>query len=227
MKAPMTLSAESFTLLALTLVTLAVMAACATHLSETVAAQVTRLPEPLQPSERIPLHAGLYLTESFRAQTYQHQLFRNRLYTITSNLGEALSAGTERMLTGLFQDLSILSEFDADLEKQGIDVVIRPTVKEIGTDYGSHGIGEPARYWTTIRWDIVSPDGTIVYFATFTGESADDPPLFITRTYARFQAKMIALSVKDSFAKAREDLYGNPWWKDPWWKDDERALQTP
>ena len=221
--AAMSRTAKSSTLVVCIVLVHSLLAACVIDFSETIAPNKLRLPDELPQLNKIPLHAGLYLTEEY--QTLLHRSYMTNPpaphQTHTVIFGEALGEGAERMIAGLFQTYSIVSQFDADLEEQGIDVVVKPTVEKVDKNFWTRGVRDPFLFWTTIRWDIVSPDGTLVYFVTVTGEGEGSKGVAVLgRSIARKQRKGFRRSLEDHFAKVRKDIYENPWWKDPWWKND-------
>jgi hypothetical protein len=162
-------------------------------------------------SNKIPLKAGLYLTNEFKNARYPLR-GGERVFGLFS-VGDALSSNSENIIRDVFQETVTLgpTEITSASLSQKCDVVITPEVVRL------HFEEEPtiparAVVQTIIKWNIVSPAGKEIYSTTI---KSDDITIYRPRGKVE---RTIVQSLKDNFEKAREDIYTSAWWKKQWWK---------
>lgn len=140
-------------------------------------------------------------------------------YFTTIHIGEAFSANSEKMLKNIFQQVVIIDQMDTDLSEKNIDVIVAPEILDIITSQFKVPAGEKSRKLVsqmTIRWDIGSPDGKIIYTTMIMGEAILK---FLKRwtvsANEELEKENMLRLLKDQFSKAQEDIYSNKWWKKP------------
>lgn len=170
---------------------------------------------------KIPLIVGLYLKPHIKNYTYEGKSLDKMYYFTTIHIGEAFSANSEKMLKNIFQQVVIIDQMDTDLSEKNIDVIVAPEILDITSQFKVPA-GEKSRKLVsqmTIRWDIGSPDGKIIYTTMIMGEAIVK---FLKRwtvsANEELEKENMLRLLKDQFSKAQEDIYSNKWWKNQWWK---------
>lgn len=162
-------------------------------------------------SNKIPLKAGLYLSQYFR--TLKAPLQIKKIVFDYISVGDTFCNSSEKIMKNIFQEVIILDpmESPSDSTTKKYDVIVAPELFILETDLlGSTRFN----YWclaqTVIKWKIASPEGKDIYISTVKSDEI--------KIHKGEFVECIKLSLKDNFQKAQEDIYMNSWWKKQWWK---------
>jgi len=171
--------------------------------------------------DKIPLRAGLYLKPDIRNYSKKGPIASFVTHT-TFSMGDALSSGSERVLRNIFKDVVIIDQLESDLSTKNIDVIVTPELVGI---YGQAKMIDGSKVPKAVnqlvmKWNIVSPDGKIIYVNTITGEGLQKLSFsFTSAGIAEDEKNNMLMLIKDQFQKAQEDIYSSGWWKKQWWKN--------
>ncbi|HUN55212.1 MAG TPA: hypothetical protein VMU29_08665 [Smithella sp.] len=179
--------------------------------------------------DKIPLKAGLYIPPKFKNLIYRQPVLKGQITDITLNeskisIGEAFSSGSERMLNNIFSEVRPVNDLQILEQLTGLDVIITP---ELIKCHNIAKVNAPSLSWPKaflfqleVKWNIVSPDGKVIYLNTISNETT----YMINFTDSAEEHKIkiresLTSALKDQFQKAQTDLYTNGWWKKQWWKN--------
>lgn len=167
------------------------------------------------PEQKIPLKAGLYLSQAFRSTQTPLAIGGNKFGDIY--IGEALSSAAEKMMRNLFREVTVLDKHgnSQDSTAMTYDVIVTPQVELF--EFRHVKVGFLTARWTTqnvITWRIVSPEGKELYQNTIRSDEIKiswfDPK----------HPEPIIETFKGQFQEAQKDIYANGWWRKQWWKDN-------
>ena len=167
-------------------------------------------------SDKIPLKAGLYLSQDFRDAIYPIHFWGGVAFA-TAFAGDALCNSSEKIMQNIFQEVMILDSTNKAPERtsQKYDVIIAPQIVNLDYEIRTSGLTGWHIVQTVIKWDIASSDGKEIYAGTMKSDEI--------RVKNPGKSNRIDLclkpSLKDNFQKAQEDIYTNGWWKKQWWKE--------
>jgi len=158
------------------------------------------------------------LKGSSRDITFGYEAFYN-IFSITR---ETLGWASEKMLREIFQEATIISPTDTEIEfsKKNIEVIVTPTFISMSDNLLTfRAFGDRIfRAQTVVQWNIVSPDGKDIYFNKIIGEGQQRISIGSQKRIVEERKLAYILSLEDQFKKAQEDIYSNAWWKNQWWK---------
>jgi hypothetical protein len=166
-------------------------------------------------NNKIPLRAGLYLSQQYRNAFYP--IRQIQVFIGTALAGDALSYNSEKIMRNIFQEVIILDSMGniPGLADRKYDVIVSPEIVTLRSDLGG------STRWTcwclaqtSIKWNIVSPEGKEIYISTIKSDEIKIPK--------GYYVDCIQTSLKDLFQKSQEDIYKNNWWKKQWWKESNR-----
>lgn len=168
-----------------------------------------------QIDQKIPFRVGLYFTPGFKS-------YRQVLYPYNGDFfaGDAFCSGSERILRGIFKDV-ILLDLPNTTQQSNVDIVINPEV--IRLDNVQHSNEKEFIFHVDFRWNILSPDGKIIYTNLIKAELVEPAGQVIyfgfespTKRSENFM-QFYMIAIRNQFQKAQNDIYSTSWWKDPWW----------
>jgi hypothetical protein len=165
------------------------------------------------PENKIPLKAGLYLSQVFRTTQISVVIGQRKMNDI--HIGDALNSGTEKMMRNLFREVTVLDQLGnaQDSTVLNYDVIVTPQVEQFEL---RHVMGTLSAHWVTqntIKWSIVSPEGKEIYQNMIRSDEIK------ISWFDEKNPEAVIKTLKDQFQKAQEDIYSNGWWKRQWWKD--------
>jgi hypothetical protein len=168
-----------------------------------------------QQKEKIPLRAGLYMTEDFKNYTSEWEVaFGKHLFPI----GRMLQDGSKRMVAAAFQDMVILSSLD-EAKARKVDVVIAPEVESSEFTLGGATMLGPTISMVMIKWTASDSEGNIIWADTFEGHGqvkVEKGVKYVKRYgVSRYGVPIeyMGLAVEDSFRKAYEEMSSSGWWR--------------
>lgn len=172
----------------------------------------------VEPSIKIPLNAGLYLSQGFRGAKYPVILY-GKYFTQTVFVGDTFYNSSKKIMENIFQSTAILDPIESipDLSSKKYDVIIAPEVVNLvySTEKGElSGLDTYCFVQTTIKWMIASPEGKDVYATTIKSDGVK-----IKLKKFKDNEECIKRSIKSNFERAQEDIYSSGWWKKQWWKN--------
>ncbi len=168
-------------------------------------------------SNKIPLRAGLYLSQNLRNAKYP-LLMEHKLVWGEASAGDVLYNSTEKIINNIFQEVIIIDPLESTSYPTAnkYDVIITPEVVRLDFSYECPVLSCYCTVQTEIKWNIVSPEGKEIYVSTIKSDEVKyDKPR------DRYVELCIEPSLKNNFQKAQEDIYTNGWWKKQWWKDSK------
>jgi hypothetical protein len=172
----------------------------------------------VEPSMKIPLDAGLYLSQAFRNAKYP-VIWYGKHFTQTVFVGDTFYNSSKEIIENIFQNTVMLDSMEGmpDLSSKKYDVVIAPEVVKLVYSTEKGGFGGLDNYCivqTTIKWNIASPEGKDVYTTTIKGDEVK-----IRLKKFKDNENCIKRSIESNFQRAQEDIYSSGWWKKQWWKN--------
>jgi hypothetical protein len=179
---------------------------------------LNQLPDTLdmsfQQREKIPLRAGLYMTEDYKNYTSEWaREFGKHVFPI----GKMLEDGSRKMITVAFRDMVILSSPDEAAAREA-DIVIAPEVESADYDYESPSWLESPFSMVIIKWKASDPEGNVIWANTFEGKGRAQIAQGTRRGGKEVNKYGIAidnfgLAIEDSLRKAYEEISSSGWWK--------------
>ena len=151
---------------------------------------------------KIPLRAGLYMSNSFKELT---QIMYVVDYTsVFGRFGPAFAKGAESMAKEAFEDVVILDHPEQAAVKK-TNILIIPEIDFIGFDYTA------STATIKIKWSIKDIGGKVLYLNTFIGEG-DGKGTSIR--YPTKLANACTRAIEDHFRKALDGILKTRWWED-------------
>jgi len=159
-----------------------------------------------QQRQKIPLRAGLYMSEDFLHYSYEWEVeFGKHVFPI----GAILQNGSKDMIKAAFQDMIIvLSPEEANTKR--VDVVISPSVETVILPYElKMRAYQDAGIF--IKWMISDIEGNPIWVETIEGNShLEKERLYQTRE--ELMDKSLQLAIENQFQKSFQKIVSSNWW---------------
>lgn len=160
-------------------------------------------------SDRIPLRAGLYLSEKFsKAALIGNKGGRE----VPILVGDSLVTGAKRTITLAFEDMVLMESLDPK-NAHGARIIVTPEI--VNMDNVLVGFPPWSKWESRLscKWTIKNLDGDVIYLNTIVGEGRYEA-VTSAFTYRDRLAQSMLPAIQDQYGKLLADLMARRWWED-------------
>jgi hypothetical protein len=144
--------------LVLTLVFSAGLAACGAN--QVIVSPILDFPTPLV--EPIPVHIGVYYSQSFSNFVYDESKDSQGVDDTSIHLGQAQVSMFDRVLTAYFSKVQVLERGEPASKRAGLDAVLVPQVVDVEYSVPRTSKAKIYEVWIKYQFDLLTPDGTTI-----------------------------------------------------------------
>jgi len=141
-----------------TCIFVACLAACGA--TQVVVSPILEFPTPLV--EPIPVHMGVYYSQSFRNFVYDESRDAQGAEDTTIDLGRAQVSLFERVLPSVFTQVQVLERGDPTSLRAGLDAVLVPQVVDVEYSVPRTSKAKVYEVWIKYKFNLLAPDGSTI-----------------------------------------------------------------